>query len=57
MMEEYVMNGKTKKSLLFAFTVLLLTVMTVFSVSAKTVTKNKLVYESNIKNGDVLIIL
>lgn len=48
------MNGKTKKSLLFAFTVLLLTVMTVFSVSAKTVTKNKLVYEVSKKTATLV---
>ena len=48
------MNRKTKKSLLFAFTVLLLTVMTVFSVSAKTVTKNKLVYEVSKKTATLI---
>ncbi len=48
------MNGKTKKSLLFAFMVLLLTVMTVFSVSAKTVTKNKLVYEVSKKTATLI---
>ncbi len=48
------MNGKTKKSLLFAFMVLLLTVMTVFSVSAKTVTKNKLVYEVSKKTATLV---
>ena len=44
-MEECVMNSKIKKSLLFAFMVSVLTVLTVFSVNAKTVTKNKLVYD------------
>ncbi len=39
------MKSNIKKSLLFALTVAVLTVLTVFSVSAKTVTKNKLVYE------------
>lgn len=48
------MNGKSKKSLLFAFMVLLLTVMTVFSVSAKTVTKNKLVYEVSKKTATLV---
>ncbi len=48
------MNGKTKKSLLFAFMVLLLTVITVFSVSAKTVTKNKLVYEVSKKTATLV---
>ncbi len=48
------MNSKMKKSLLFAFTVCVLTVLTVFSVSAKTVTKNKLVYEVS-KNTATLV--
>ncbi len=48
------MNTKTKKSLLFAFMVCILTVMTVFSVSAKTVTKNKLVYEVNKKTATLV---
>ncbi len=41
------MNTKVKKTLLFALMACVLTVFTVFSVSAKTVTKNKLVYKVN----------
>lgn len=48
------MNSKIKKSLLFAFIVSVLTVMTVFSVSAKTVTKNKLVYEIKEKTATLV---
>ncbi|MBQ3136872.1 MAG: leucine-rich repeat protein [Clostridia bacterium] len=48
------MNTKTKKSLLFAFTVCILTVMTFFSVSAKTVTKNKIVYEVGKKTATLV---
>lgn len=48
------MNSKIKKSLLFAFMVSLLTVLTVFSVNAKTVTKNKLVYEVSKKTATLV---
>lgn len=48
------MNSRIKKSLLFAFTVSVLTVLTVFSVSAKTVTKNKLVYEVTKKTATLI---
>ncbi|MBQ7117010.1 MAG: leucine-rich repeat protein [Clostridia bacterium] len=48
------MNSRLKKSLLYAFTVSLLTVLTVFSVSAKTVTKNKLVYEVTKKTATLI---
>ncbi len=48
------MNSRLKKSLLFAFTVSVLTVLTVFSVSAKTVTKNKLVYEVTKKTATLI---
>ena len=53
-MEECVMNNRFKKSLLFAFTVIALTVLTVFSVSAKTVTENKLVYEVTKKTATLV---
>lgn len=45
------MKSNIKKSLLFALTVAVMTVLTVFSVSAKTVTKNKLVYEVSEKTA------
>ncbi len=48
------MNSKIKKSLLFAFMVSVLTVLTVFSVNAKTVTKNKLVYEVSKKTATLV---
>lgn len=48
------MNSKMKKSLLFAFLVCVLTVLTVFSASAKTVTKNKLVYEVSEKTATLI---
>lgn len=48
------MNKKAKKSLLFAFMISVLTVLTVFSVSAKTVTKNKLVYEVSKKTATLV---
>ncbi len=48
------MNGKITKSLLFALIISILTVLTVFSASAKTVTKNKLVYEISAKTATVV---
>lgn len=48
------MNSRLKKLLLFAFTVSVLTAITVFSVSAKTVTKDKLVYEITKKTATLI---
>lgn len=48
------MSSKITKSLLFAFMISVLTVLTVFSVSAKTVTKNKLLYEVSKKTATLV---
>ncbi|MBR5437806.1 MAG: leucine-rich repeat protein [Clostridia bacterium] len=48
------MNSRIKKTLLFMFCVCMFTVLTVFSVSAKTVTKDKLVYEVSKKTATLV---